>query len=382
MGKVLRHAQRHGRPKPRRVIVRKARRKGLDPRAVISVAMGEGGLRNRRNDIGDLSGGGSYGPFQLYARGALPARFRGRPRAADRWAWSPAGIVYPLNQMVKAGARGKKGHQAIETIIRKFERPADPDSSVRNAKRRYGSVKVASSKRALRPQGRIVKGAMRSGGGRHRPRDYAAGEVLSPLGEIDFSGLQVREQAAPTGPVRMPHINPYLPELPPNPRAQQYPRMATPPRYAQPGRQRQRNILGGGSWPTAKHGKIIGTPYSGTHTLGNWESDNAIDISVPRGTPIRATRNGVITRVSIRPEGGRISGSSIHLDWGKNEAFFTHLSRVTVKAGQHVRKGQIIGYSGVASGVPHLHAGVKHGDPRKVFRRGPKKRKRRKNIRI
>lgn len=121
----------------RRLIVREALALGLDPRAVLAVAAGEGGFVNREGDIGDLAGGGSYGPFQLYAQGALPSKFRGNPAAADAWAWSRAGIRYALGRMVAAGAAGLQGAQAIETIIRKFERPADPDTSVRNALARY-----------------------------------------------------------------------------------------------------------------------------------------------------------------------------------------------------------------------------------------------------
>jgi hypothetical protein len=117
--------------------MRAAARYRIDARAALAVARGEGGLVNRQGDIGDLGGGGSYGPFQLYAQGALPKRFRGNPTAADRWAWSQQGINYAIRQMAKAGAAGLTGPQAVETIIRRFEKPADPDSSVRNALERY-----------------------------------------------------------------------------------------------------------------------------------------------------------------------------------------------------------------------------------------------------
>jgi hypothetical protein len=121
------------------LIAQLARQYGLDPAAVIAVARGEGGLVNRTGDIGDLAGGGSYGPFQLYAQGALPSRLRGNTRAADSWAWSPEGIRYALSKMASSGARGLQGRQAVETIIRRFERPADPDRSVANAIARLGS---------------------------------------------------------------------------------------------------------------------------------------------------------------------------------------------------------------------------------------------------
>lgn len=115
----------------------------LDPEAVEAVARGEGGLQNREEDIGDLSGGGSYGPFQLYTKGALPARYHGRPQAADQWAWSPEGIKYALSRMVAAGAGGLRGADAVNTIIRKFERPAKPDASVAAALARLRGGSVA-----------------------------------------------------------------------------------------------------------------------------------------------------------------------------------------------------------------------------------------------
>ena len=120
------------------IITRLAAKYRLDPRALLAVARGEGGLVNRGNDIGDKAGGGSYGPFQLYAQGELPKQFRGNPQAADAWAWSPAGIDYALSRMAQTGAAGLTGRQAVETIIRKFERPADPDKSVANALGRLG----------------------------------------------------------------------------------------------------------------------------------------------------------------------------------------------------------------------------------------------------
>ena len=124
-------------------IIQLARKHGIDPSAAIAVARGEGGLANRPDDVGDLSGGGSYGPFQLYTKGELPKQYHGKPQVADSWAWSPAGIDYALSRMASYGAKGLTGPQAVEAIIRKFERPADPDKSVQLALSRLPSSKVA-----------------------------------------------------------------------------------------------------------------------------------------------------------------------------------------------------------------------------------------------
>jgi cell wall-associated NlpC family hydrolase len=139
------------------LIRRGARRRGLDPRAVLAVAMGEGGLRNRPDDIGDLAGGGSYGPFQLYAQGALPRRFRGRRNAADAWAWSPAGINYALNQIAKV-ARGQRGRPAIESIVTRFERPARPGASIEKAWGRYDQIGGGGGALSL-PPARAAQGS-------------------------------------------------------------------------------------------------------------------------------------------------------------------------------------------------------------------------------
>lgn len=120
------------------LLVRLGTKYRLDPRALRAVALGEGGLVNRQGDIGDVAGGGSYGPFQLYAQGALPAGLRGNPQAADQWAWSPQGINYALRKMVEAGAGGLAGAEAVRTIISKFERPADPQGSIQRALARLG----------------------------------------------------------------------------------------------------------------------------------------------------------------------------------------------------------------------------------------------------
>ena len=52
-----------------------------------------------------------------------------------------------------------------------------------------------------------------------------------------------------------------------------------------------------GGYPVATKGALIGRPGGGTHTRGNWESDNAIDIGAKIGTPILATQDGTIGKI-------------------------------------------------------------------------------------
>jgi murein DD-endopeptidase MepM/ murein hydrolase activator NlpD len=117
-----------------------------------------------------------------------------------------------------------------------------------------------------------------------------------------------------------------------------------------------------GTYPLGVHGPIIGTPYHGTHTRGNWQSDNALDIRVPDGTPVIALADGVIVK-TYKAVSGVTAGWQVTLRGASNAWFYGHLSTVSVKAGDRVRKGQTIGTSGSASGVPHLHIGQQLGRP-------------------
>jgi len=117
-------------------------------------------------------------------------------------------------------------------------------------------------------------------------------------------------------------------------------------------------------------GKVIGTPYHGTHTLGDWESDNAVDIATPVGTPIRAIRSGVIgPQFGSLGKGGQFAGLRLHLVGKANEWYYAHLSRFApgIKPGARVKAGQVIGYSGEANGVAHLHLGAKNGNPLRLY---------------
>jgi murein DD-endopeptidase MepM/ murein hydrolase activator NlpD len=128
---------------------------------------------------------------------------------------------------------------------------------------------------------------------------------------------------------------------------------------------------GSGRYPTGRVGKIIGTPYAGTHTLGNWQSDNAVDIAVPVGTPMVALQSGTVVKVRHHPQdGGRFAGDQITIRGANgNEYFYAH-GVAGVRPGQRIRKGQSLGTTGSANGVAHLHFGQMKGDPRMHTRAG------------
>jgi len=127
-------------------------------------------------------------------------------------------------------------------------------------------------------------------------------------------------------------------------------------------------------YPLGKRGQIIGTPYSGTHTLGNWESDNAVDVGVPVGTPVYAVANGSIGSQfgALGSNNPRMAGLRLHLNsGGGHEYYYAHLSKFApgIKPGSQVAKGQLLGYSGSANGTAHLHFGATtNDDPRNYFK--------------
>jgi len=85
---------------------------------------------------------------------------------------------------------------------------------------------------------------------------------------------------------------------------------------------------------------------------------HGIDFSVPSGTPIRVTADGVVTTVKHERGFGKV----IKIDHD-NEivTVYAHLSKILVKKGQTVKRGDIIAESGRSGRVtaPHLHYEVR-----------------------
>ena len=88
------------------------------------------------------------------------------------------------------------------------------------------------------------------------------------------------------------------------------------------------------------------------------------DITVKSGTPIYAPASGVVKRAYYA--GG--FGNHIKLDHGNGyTTLFAHLSKIKVKHGQRVERGEIIGLTGNTgrSTAPHLHYEIHHyGEPK------------------
>lgn len=80
-----------------------------------------------------------------------------------------------------------------------------------------------------------------------------------------------------------------------------------------------------------------------------------LDFTAPQGTPIYATANGVV-RLAGYSDGGY--GNHVVISHGYGyETLYGHMVRIKARAGQRVKRGELIGYVGSTgkSTGPHLH---------------------------
>lgn len=115
-------------------------------------------------------------------------------------------------------------------------------------------------------------------------------------------------------------------------------------------------------WPV--RGRISGRFGSGRVYNGRpGGGHSGMDIAAPAGTPIRAPASGVVTLADDL----YITGGTVLLDHGHGvSSNFLHLSRIDVKPGDPVAKGEIIGAVGATGRAtgPHLHWGMNWFDVR------------------
>jgi murein DD-endopeptidase MepM/ murein hydrolase activator NlpD len=101
--------------------------------------------------------------------------------------------------------------------------------------------------------------------------------------------------------------------------------------------------------------------------IGNWQSDNAVDLMAPVGTPVYAMIDGVIgDRFGpLNSSDPRMAGLRLNLHGKGNDLYYAHLSAFApgIKPGTRVKKGQLLGFSGTANGAAHLHLGMRVGNP-------------------
>ena len=116
-------------------------------------------------------------------------------------------------------------------------------------------------------------------------------------------------------------------------------------------------------WPV--NGRIMShfgdrqDPFSGEGAF-----HTGVDISAAKGTPVRATADGVVEHAEWASGG---YGKLVVIDHGNGiQTWYAHLSGFEVIPGQEIRRGEILGYSGATGRVtaPHLHFEVRRqGNP-------------------
>jgi murein DD-endopeptidase MepM/ murein hydrolase activator NlpD len=270
-----------------------------------------------------------------------------------------------------------RGQQAIQNIVRRFERPADPGTEIARAAAAYGGTGTVGDVVA----NAVVPGAAPPreipASGRPRTKQVTIQQRVfdnAALAQGIFSALagggtpdvgSLVSSSWRNVPLTTQLTLPPVPGL--NPLS--HPPTAGPGAGVQPLTTKRGKVKG---WFDPATGKIIGTPGKGTHTLGNWESDRALDIALKMGSPIYAPFSGVVGQQfgALGSADPRFAGLRLHVVGPTNEWYGAHLSRFApgIHPGVRVTPGELLGYSGVANGVAHLHEALKYGDPYGLLR--------------
>ena len=119
------------------------------------------------------------------------------------------------------------------------------------------------------------------------------------------------------------------------------------------------NTVGGLTWLIPCNYTRFSSPFGyRIHPVyGDYRFHYGVDLSAPSGTPIVATRSGVVTRAYYSSSGG-YTVEIDHQDGYSSK--YLHQTHYIVSAGQYVSAGQVIGYvgsTGTSTG-PHLHFSI------------------------
>ena len=116
-----------------------------------------------------------------------------------------------------------------------------------------------------------------------------------------------------------------------------------------------------GSWLLPCSYKIVSSPFGNRNapTAGASSYHQGVDLSAAEGTPIYASRTGVVTSATYSSS----AGYYVTINHGDGySSIYMHMTNYVVSKNQAVSAGQLIGYvgsTGISTG-PHLHFGISY----------------------
>lgn len=119
------------------------------------------------------------------------------------------------------------------------------------------------------------------------------------------------------------------------------------------------HIVQGITWLKPTSYSRVSSPFGWrVHPVyGDWRFHYGVDLSASSGTPIVATRSGVVSQAYYSSSGGYTVELNHQDGFGSK---YLHMTHYIVSAGQYVSAGQVIGYvgsTGTSTG-PHLHFSI------------------------
>lgn len=117
----------------------------------------------------------------------------------------------------------------------------------------------------------------------------------------------------------------------------------------------------GTKWNKPVNYSYISSPfgYRWHPVTGQWTMHRGVDMPMPTGTPIYASRSGYVTIATYHST----SGNYVMIDHQDGyKSVYMHMTHDTVSVGDYVKAGQVIGYVGSTgrSTGPHLHFGISY----------------------
>ncbi len=132
-----------------------------------------------------------------------------------------------------------------------------------------------------------------------------------------------------------------------------------PPTNNGGGQAGQGTVVGNVTWLVPCNYSGVSSPwgYRIHPVYGDWRFHNGIDLGASQGTPIIATRSGIVTTAMYDWSAGYYVVID-HMDGFESK--YLHMTHYVVSKGQYVSAGQVIGYvgsTGTSTG-PHLHFSI------------------------